>query len=224
MLQPTITSLVLPYVRGERKWVMFAARTNKALAVFLDSVQHHWEHRYKHFLARLRSGKARFEIMRYVGCHMRDPFCWEGNLDGFGFTITTVESNPYSFARQAIPQLKRILRRVARALDGDDVRVDFTARSRVRRPKPFVRGCGKTHFIGAIPVTLLISSEPSTELISSKPSTELISSKPSTELMRGDLDALGRWLERWDAEDNGYDTDESWVCECGQAHHASLDW
>ena len=29
MLQPTITSIVLPYVRGKHKWVMFAARTSE---------------------------------------------------------------------------------------------------------------------------------------------------------------------------------------------------
>ena len=206
MLSPIITSLVLPYVRSERRWVMLSARTSKSLSLFLDSVQHHWDHRYKKLLSKLRSGRARFEITRHVRCCMRDQFYWSdrNQLDGFAFTVTVVEQAHTSFARQAVPQLKRILGLVERTLDGVDIDVIFTARSRMRtRTTPFIQGCNQAHFIGAIPVRA--ASTP-------------------TELVRGDLDALGRWLEPWEDEEGGYDTDESWVCECGEVHHTSLDW
>jgi hypothetical protein len=205
MLTPMLTSLVLPYVKSERKWTLLAARTSKSLSAFLDMEQHHWESRYKNLLARLRSGRARFEIQRRVHCYRRDPFYWDNdsNLNGFGFTVSVIQPHAHSFARQAVPQLRQIMRIMGRWNRGGETEVTFTGRRKMGVVIPFVYGCRKTHFIGAIPIHVAWTP---------------------TEPMRGNLYALADWMDSQADEEDGYDTESSWACECGETHSESAGW
>jgi hypothetical protein len=199
MLTPMLTSLVLPYVKGERKWTMLAARTSKSLSEFLDAEQHHWESRYKNLLSRLHSGRARFEIRRRVHCYRRDAFYWDddSNLDGFGFTVSVIQPHARSFARQAVPQLRQIMRIMERWHRCLEIEVTFAARRKAPARIPFVHGCRKTHYIGAIPIR--VASTP-------------------TDMVRGNLYALADWMDSPEDEEDGYDTESSWECECGETH------
>jgi hypothetical protein len=202
MLDPNVASLVLPYVKKERQWVMLAARTSKALSHFLDMVQHHWESRFRTLLTKLRSGRARFEIERYVHCCMSDSFYWSDrdNLNGFAFTVSVLEDVPRSFARQAVPQLMRIMDIMNDWNAGGDASISFTARRRLPNRNLFPSsGCRKTFYIGAIPIRTATT--------------------PSA-LVSGDLDVLADWMDSRDRE-GGYDTDESWECECGESYSTS---
>ena len=91
VMNANVASLILPYVSSHRHWIMFAARTNKAFSVHLDKCRH-WDERFKQLLMDLRSGRARFEVQRYVSCSMTDCFYWDpkDNLDGIYFTISVL--------------------------------------------------------------------------------------------------------------------------------------
>ena len=193
-----IASQVLPYVKNQGKWIMLAARTSKALSVYLDVGQHHWENRFKKLLAKLRSGQARCEIRRFVSCCMGDAFVGRNTqtLNGFAFTISIEEAAPRSFARQAVPQFKQIMRIMKDWNACGNTSVRFTAK-KVKAPRK--AGCGQMHFVGAIPIRT--ASTP-------------------TALVSGNLEALANWVESEDDE-SGYDTGESWECECGESYSAS---
>jgi hypothetical protein len=198
MLTPMVASLALPYVQKDAHWVMLAARTSKSLSAFLDVAQHHWETRFQKLLTRLRSGRARFEIRRYVSCCTGDSIFQRipKNLDGFAFTVSIADAAPHSFARQAVPQLKQIMRIMKGWNRGGSTTVVLTANRPKRARKA---GCGQMHYVGAIP--LRTASTPS-------------------ELVSGNLDALADWVEDT-GEGSGFETDESWECKCGKAYSAS---
>jgi hypothetical protein len=197
----SIASLVLPYIDSERAWVMLAARTNKALSAHLDA-NHHWEGEYSQLLEDLRSGRARFEITRYVGCFMSDPFYWDetDNLDEFSFSVSFLESSRQSFARQVVPQVKQALLIMEEWCD-EYGEAEYTASEADMKPQQGGGTCKTTYHIGSIP--LRVTDTPS-------------------RLWNGDLDKLSSWM-RPPYEDHGYDTDVSWECECGESYSAS-EW
>ena len=197
MPDPLAMSLVLPYVRGHTKWVMLAVRTSKSLSQFFDVDQRHWDKRYKTLLQKLLSGRARFNIKRYTDCVRRDPWDSSRITGAVAFTISIIEALPRSFARQAVPQMKQILRIVKDWSNGRDIKAIFTA-------KPFnlsLRArCERMQYAGFIPINTV--------------------STPS-ELVSGDLEALAISLE---PREDGYETSESWECDCGESYSASLGW
>ena len=193
-------SLALQHVNSQRKWVMLAACTSKSLSEYLEANSFHWENRFKHMLAKLRSGRARFEILRYVSCCKGDPFYMRNvrnplALEGFVFTVSIVD--PRRFARQAVPQLKQLMG-IMKKWDADGhTDVTFTAKKTKASREA---GCEQMHFVCSIPVR--IASTP-------------------TALVTGSLDALADWVDTRDDE-SGYDTGDSWECdECGESYSAS---
>jgi len=202
MIDSSVLSLTLPYVKNESKWIMVAARTSKALSVFFDATQHHWEYRYKKLLAKLNSGRARFEIKRYVHCQYRDSFYWSDtdNLDAFFFTISILDCLPRSFARQAVPQIKQAIGVMREWNRQSDANVFFTAKPSKPRSVNVPGGCRKTYFVGSISFRVVEA--------------------PGQLIDHGLLDTLSRWMETPD-DDAGYTTDESWECGCGDSYSAS---
>ena len=183
----SIASLVLPYIDSERTWILLAARTSKALSAHLV---HHWEDRYRQLLADLRSCRARFEITRYVSCHMRDPFYWgeDDTLDAWFFTVSILK--PQSFARQAVPQIQQALCMMEN-WEGD---AEYTASEEI--PSMPTAPCKVFYPIGSIPIRVAYTPTP---------------------LLTGSLEQLSEWLET-PHFDEGYSTDESWECDCGETH------
>jgi hypothetical protein len=205
MIDPLVLSLTLPYVKKESKWVMVAARTSKSLSLFFDTVQHHWEYRYRNLMAKLDSGRARFEIERYVRCQYRDSFYWTDTkmacLNQIFFAILILDHLPRSCARQAVPQMKRAINRMRVWNCQSDANATFTAKSPKSRRVNTPGGCRKSYFIGAI--SLRKTSSPA----------DLIDNN-------GLLDTLSTWMETPDI-DEGYGSDQSWECECGDSYSAS---
>ena len=203
MADSVILSLVLPYVRNERQWVLLAACTNKALSFYFDKVQRHWDSRYKKLIADLQSGRARFDIERYVHCGATDSFGWGDGVElGICFSVSIAEPSQHSFARQAVPQVKRARDIMSKWNGSADACAAYTAK-KVKKLKggavPLLRACKTTYFIGSIP--LRVGSGP---------------------LLQGDLQALAARLQRSYVSD-GYSTDESWEweCECGEQYRSS---
>jgi len=202
MVDPVILSLVLPYVRNERQWVLLAACTNKSLSFYLDVVQHHWESRYKKLIADLQSGRARFDIERYVHCGATDPFTWNGSCElGISFSVSVVEPSQHSFARQVVPQVKQARSIMNKWNAEADACATYTAKKSKQKKlnDTLLRACKATYFIGSIP--LRIGSGP---------------------LLNGDIDALAGRLQLSCVSD-GYSTDESWEweCECGEQYRSN---
>ena len=202
MTDPVILSLVLPYIKNERQWVLLAACTNKALSFYLDVAQHHWDSRYKKLITDLQSGRARFDIERYVHCGATDPFSWSfrGEL-GISFSVSVVEPSQRSFARQVVPQVKQARDIMKKWNASADACVTYTTKkNRERKIKSgLLRACKNTYFIGSIP--LRVGAGP---------------------LLNGDIQALAKRLQRSYVSD-GYSTDESWEweCECGEQYRST---
>jgi hypothetical protein len=195
-----VASLVLPHIDAELKWVMFAARTSKALAAHLD-MNCHWDDQYRSLLAELNSGRARFEITRYVSCCRRDSFYWDYDLRDFFFTVCVLQPSTKSFARQAVPQMRQAQRIMDDwNYDAHEGEAEYTASEVVRIPMK-ARGdaCRTNYYIGSIPLR--------------------VASTASAPLLTGDIWTLSAWLET-PYIDQGYSTDESWECGCGESYHA----
>lgn len=205
MVDPFVLSLTLPYIKNESKWIMMAARTSKSLSLFFDTVQHHWEHKYRKLLAKLESGQARFEIERYVHCQYRDSFYWDNTrlacLDQIFFTISFLDHIPRSFARQAVPQMKQAIHRMRKWNRQSDASATFTAKPPKPRSVNTPGGCRKKYFIGSI---------------SFKKTSVPLDPIDINNL----LGTLSMWMETPDT-DEGYSSDESWECGCGDSYSAS---
>ena len=196
----TILSLVLPYIHNEHSWILLCARTSKALSLHLDLVERHWGVRYAQLVAELRSGRARFEIKRYVRCGSTDPFRWEcgSELDAC-FTVSVDESVQRSYARQAVPQVKQAVALMSRWQAASDAHVFYTAKKKKPYLLPPPRACRATHRIGCIPLCLA-------------PATPV-------PLLSGDLEALQERVRRAQVGEVGGIKEEGlweWECECGE--------
>jgi hypothetical protein len=188
---PNVASVRLAFLSRYRHWIMFAARTNKALSVHLDQ-DGHWDERFKQLLMDLRSGRARYEIERYVRCEMTDSFYWDpkDNLDEFYFTISVLPECGRSFARQAVPQVQQAFRMMREWHSGKAIvvyTVDEESRATVRKYCECCFTWETTYHIGTIRFRV---------------------SDVKTPLFHGDLERLAAWMMTPEV-DEGYDTDQS---------------